>query len=164
MILFYNFIEFKPIRGHVIDTIALWPKAFYISMSIKRMTDLSAMHHSNVFRFTIGGAIGQYGNRCPALFLKYNSWYLTTCMNSVVSVTIYRDVPVPLHVFSHFYYEQRFNVSSGEYIIKVFINNALVKEVANSDARDFSNVKVYLSDDAHPQSDVIVKDFKYGIL
>jgi len=123
MILFYNFIEFKPIRGHVIDTIALWPKAFYISISIKRMTDLSAIQYSNVFRFTIDGANGQYGNRCPALFLKYNSWYLTTCMNSVVS-----------------------------------------KEVANSDARDFSNVKVYLSDDAHPQSDVIVKDFKYGIL
>jgi len=120
--------------------------------------------YTNIFHFTTGGNFNLYSDRCPSLFLNFNSWHLKADVNETKNIMIYSGGVVPLHVFSQFHYEQRFNASAGKHVVKLFIDNTLVKEAVNNDPRDFQNVKVYLSDDWKSASEVILKDFKYGIL
>jgi len=96
------------------------------------------------------------------LWTRANNLFLFTALNSNGNEIIY-DQPIPLNVFSHFYYEQRFNETTQKYVIKVLINDTIVKEIINNDVRDFQNVSVYLSDPWFSPANVIVKDFKYGI-
>jgi len=150
------------VKNHLYDIIALWPKQNFVTLSIKPMS--GTIIWANVFQFTTGENYGYHGTRCPSLFLHFDKWHCTTSANGNANNYIYSGEPIPMNVFSYFYYEQRFNATIQEYVIKVFINNTLVKEVINNDARDFQNVKIYLANSWYDPADAIVKDFKYGIL
>ena len=107
-----------------------------------------------------------YGDRCPFLSGRDNEWYFSSAVSSNRDGGIFTETyHVPLNVFSHWYYEQRFNASIQKHVAKLFINNTLVAETVNNDARDFHKVKVYLSDPWHvPHHDYLIKDFEYGPL
>jgi len=118
----------------------------------------------NIFHFTVGGNSVVYGDRCPGLFVHGRQVAFATALNGNKNGIIHNYRQYPMHAFSHWYYEQRFNTTSQKYVIKVFINNTLVNEVVNENAVEFQNVKLYVSDPWSQKPDVLIKDFKYGVL
>ena len=72
------------------------------------------------------------------------------------------DGQIPMNVFTHWHYEQRFDVTFNRYVSNLFINGTFVSRVYNDVAREFQDVEVYLS--LSPSADVLIKDFKYGPL
>jgi len=89
------------------------------------MTNTS-IEYLSIFHFTTGGNKNEYSHRCPALFLNFNSWLVKGDVNETKDIMIYSGVVVPLYVFSHFHYEQRFDASTGKHVVKLFIDNTLV--------------------------------------
>jgi len=69
-----------------------------------------------------------------------------------------------LNDFTRFYYEQRYNETNEDYVIRVFMNDTLVKEKVNSNPKECENVIVYTGDAWYRTSNVIVKDLKIGFL
>jgi len=109
----------------------------------------------NVFHFSVGGNVSVYGDRC--LWISGYMWLFNTAVSGNLNKRVYYE-PIPMNMFSHLYHEQRFNATTQKYVIKVSINNTVVTEMVNNDARDFQNVKVYLADPWYLPADVIVKD------
>jgi len=71
-------------------------------------------------------------------------------------------VPTTMNVFTNYYFEQRFNEAQGKYVVRLFINDIVVKTAVNSMAYEFENIKVYTSDEYYPTCNVIIKDLKFG--
>lgn len=96
-----------------------------------------------------------------------DQWHFSSALNWFVDGRLFTPVnyPIPLNVFSSWYYEQRFDATIQKHVAKVFINNTLVAEIVNDGAKDFHNVKLYVSDPWHSSQGVfVIKDFKYGPL
>ena len=155
------FIVFKPTRGNLYRRITVWPKENFVSFQFKLMSLIGVWR--NVFHFTLLHDSSSYGDRCPALFLINDQIEFVTALNGYRNGALCRGLSVPTNVFIPVYYEQRFNATTGNYVIKTFINNTLVNEVVNNDARDFQDVKLYIGNPWYESPDVIIKDFKYGI-
>jgi len=151
-----------PTRDRLYEVIALWPKDNFVSLSIKPIIYHETMSRS-IFHFTLGGNDAVYGDRCPGLWIAGYNLLLLTGVSGNMNKQVYYG-PIPMNVFSHFYYEQRFDATTQKYVIKVSINNTVVTEMVNNDARDFQNVKAYFGNPWYLPADIITKDFKFGTL
>jgi len=116
------------------------------------------------FHFTIGPNVKGLGSRCPALLTYGGKYYFRHQLDGLEDQYILSRLPIAMNVFTNFYYEQKYNVTIGNYVVRAFINNTLVSSDINRNASVFHNVKVYTSDPWHEPLDCIIKDFKFGFL
>ena len=130
-------------RGNQIETISTWGKHFSIEADITINTKPN--NWCNVFHFTKGGDNWrQHGNRIPSMWIhKDNKFYI---MHSVQGNSNHYsrhsvNYGQKFHLLVHQYQN-----SNGKDYFEIKIDNQSVHLIENTDARDWSNVKVYVSD------------------
>jgi hypothetical protein len=126
----------------------------------------SYAYYNNLFHFTIGPNINVLGSRCPTVFVYDSQVLIQTQLHGNANALNILQLPIPMHVFTKFYYEQRYDRNLDSYVVRVFVNDTLAKQQENNMAFEFENVKVYTSDQWHGplQDSVVIKDFMFGSL
>jgi len=99
-------------------------------------------------------------SRCPAVFNNGHNWIIKYTLDGYSQVLFY--VPMEFNVFTNFYYEQRYDRTEEDYVVRLYVNDILVKTGMNSFADEYENVKVYTGNAWYPSTDAVVKNFKFG--
>ena len=106
--------------------------------------------YANVIQLTAGGHYGNYSDRTPSAYLHDGTLGIISSVNGLD----YRfEYVKKLQVGTWTSLEIVQFIHGLNYLYQIFINRTKVHEVINTDAREFSSVKVYASNpwqDAQP--------------
>ncbi|XP_065641542.1 uncharacterized protein LOC105846743 isoform X2 [Hydra vulgaris] len=102
--------------------------------------------YGNVIHLTIENDMLTYGDRIPAVFFLPGISGLKICaaINNILNNCLNKTFYLKLGIWSSFKISQE--LFEGKYIYSIKLNNETLLNVENQDAREFSNVKVYVSD------------------
>jgi len=138
-----------------------WPKENYVSFSLKQLSIteewVSIVHFKDP-------NYDQANGRRPALYIFDGRLFLWHGIDGNLRVKVIENIPMAINTFIDIYYEQRYVEALGNYVVSLFVNNALVVERENSNASEVENVKVYACDGWQSAGDTIIKDLKFGSL
>ena len=103
----------------------------------------------------------KYGSRMPAIWFHSKSTRLHI-YNSINGTLVYHDEDkdLPMNVFTNIQMRQTLSID-GVYIFTVAVNGKSIWEVINGDAKDWSDVKVYLSSPWYPPANAYIQNFKF---
>ena len=131
-------------QGNLVSTIDQWGKYFQVSAEIQ-ITGLPTENWANVFHFTTGENNYELGSRIPGLWVNKS--------NQILYFTSGVDQEKDYEYSHEFSLGQKYLIDilqiphgNGEALYQIRIDGNLVHNKTNSNAMDFDNVKVYLSD------------------
>ncbi|XP_065679416.1 uncharacterized protein LOC105848419 isoform X1 [Hydra vulgaris] len=131
-------------RGVLITTFKSVPKEYEIAFDLK-LTSFITYTCANILQFTISSDYSNYGDRCPAAFVCKHLFVGVQICGSVNGRICYAVISKYINLldWTRFVISQRkFN---GSYNYSVQVNGEIMNTVENKDARDFKNVKLYIS-------------------
>nr|XP_047144967.1 uncharacterized protein LOC101241106 isoform X2 [Hydra vulgaris] len=151
-------VEQKLIKSNLNATLSFLEKTYSVSFKIKPRS--YSFGWKSVIHLTIGGNLGRYGDRCPAVWFLYDGsgrLYISSAVNGNYDY-IFTTEPLPLNQWSSLRISQ-FQIN-GIYMYTVYLNELLVHSVVNKKPQSFSNVKVYTADPWSDAQDGSIKDLK----
>nr|XP_047132656.1 uncharacterized protein LOC100199204 [Hydra vulgaris] len=136
--------EFNLTQGSLIGTLNILRKVYTVSFNVKPRNYTKGM--KNVLHLTLGNNFGAYGDRNPGVwFHEDGSGKLVIFAAVSGNVSYYIETPpLPLNQWTFVKIFQSF--MDSKYWFSVDINGINIHRVENSDARNFTNIKVYASD------------------
>ena len=141
---FTKFDEIDIRRNNLLTTLNVLPKEYSVSFEVFP-TMFNGGGWTNVIHLTTGDDAGSYGARTPAVFFAMERRQLRII--SAISGnnnTIYNALGSRINVWTSVKIVQ---FKSGDtYTYRIFINDTKKFQVVNNDPREFTNVKVYASD------------------
>ncbi|XP_065677921.1 uncharacterized protein LOC100201473 isoform X1 [Hydra vulgaris] len=151
-------VEQKLISGNLNATLSLLDKTYSVSFKLK--PNSYSQGWKSVIHLTIGGNLGQYGDRCPAVWFHGDGsgrLYISAAVNGNKDYT-FTTQPLPLNQWSSLRISQF--QTNGIYMYTIYLNELLVHSVINKKPQSFSNVKVYTADPWYDAQDGFIKDLK----
>ena len=145
-------------KGNLIATLKSMKKEYFVSFELKPTSFQKGW--KNVIHLTVGDNIFTYGDRNPGVwFHKDGSGRLLLC--SAISGNRNRckiTRPLQLNKWSKILIAQQ--LLNRVYIFKIFLNGKKVFSEVNRDARNFPNVKVFVTDPWHNAQKGFVRNLK----
>ena len=105
--------------------------------------------YSNILHVGLGGNKAHYGDRTPIIWFKPNTTIMQ--INCDINGRDYKLIvtdPKPINEWTRVEMSQ-LRQMDGVYQLTVQIAEVIVTQINNTDARDFSDVKVYTGDSFH---------------
>ncbi|XP_065652260.1 uncharacterized protein LOC105843863 isoform X3 [Hydra vulgaris] len=146
------------IKGNLNATLSLLEKTYSVSFKLKPRS--YSQGWKSVIHLTIGGNLGQYGDRCPAVWFHSDGsgrLYISAVVNGNKDYT-FTTQPLSLNQWSSLQISQF--QTNGVYMYTVYLNELLVHSVINKQPQSFLNVKVYTADPWYDAQDGVIKDLK----
>nr|XP_047140253.1 uncharacterized protein LOC105847613 [Hydra vulgaris] len=147
------------VKNNLIARMPLLEKSYSVSFKIKPKS-YKAMVFSSVIHLTIGGNVGNDGDRTPGIWFSNDasgSLLIASSVNGVVSHS-YPTKPLQLHEWSSIRVSQfQFN---DVYMYALYFNGGIIYKIQNSQPKTFSNVYVYAADPWSDTADASIKDFR----
>ena len=146
--------EHQLVKNTLLSTLPTLGKEWKISFQFKP-TNYDFKDWTNLVHLTVGGNHEHYGDRTPAIFFKPDrGLVVSSSINGENNNYVRTRVPTP--PVNHWTTVSVSQIKSDcAYVFKVEVNGAEAWSMDNSQAREFTSVKVYASDpfyNAHPGS------------
>ncbi|XP_065653497.1 coadhesin-like isoform X2 [Hydra vulgaris] len=145
------------LKNNLVTTLMKHTKEYTVSFKIKPTSFLNQW--ANVIRLTINNDNDKYGDRNPAVFFRKNGTGLHICsaVSGIVNYVKNTDQLV-LDNWTSVKIAQEF--VGKNYIYSIELNGRTILNIKNNDTRDFSNVKVYVSDPWFEAQPGFIKDLQ----
>ena len=132
-------------RNHLYETIPTLFKQWSLSLEIMLMGVID--NRSNILRIGLGGNADEYGDRTPAIFLPSNSKVLR--IDSAVNGDRKHSTNLPVIQINRW---TKIEISQlrqpdDKYQFTIRMAGTIKYQIINTDPREFTDVKVYTSDD-----------------
>ena len=123
-------------------------------------TSLPGNMYCNILHFTKGAEIGQHGDRYPAVYshIPDMKFQISSAVNNRDEYTEKHQIEV--NKTYNIVLQQRY-VSNGIYQYEVIINGQIYKSLVNNHARQFYNMKAYVSNPWTQSCIGIISDVKF---
>ncbi|XP_047124015.1 uncharacterized protein LOC105845560 isoform X3 [Hydra vulgaris] len=146
-------------KGNLITIIERLNKEFSVSFDLNP-TSIVNDHFGNVIHLTIENDISTYGDRIPAVFFIPGASRLHICaaINNIPNNCLNQTSDLKLGMWSSLKISQE--LIKGKYNYSIQLNNEILLNVENQDAREFLNVKVYVSDPWFDASPAYIRNLK----
>lgn len=134
-----------------------------MSFDLRRIEAPPKSYYANVLLFTTGAPYGSSGNRNPGVWFdrNTNNMFISSSVNGNHDKS-YMINTIPTDRFTNYMVVQH-QTEAGKYVYRIFINGNQVMKTNNPAAREYQNVKVYMSESDKPTS-AIVRNFVYSNL
>ena len=133
----------RPIEENtLISTLSHLSKTYYLSFDVEA-TEFGSGYQS-IIHLTIGGDKAQYGDRTPAVW--YNSGkklYICSAVSGNRDNCYTHPNQAQLNTYTNVQISQR--LENGKYMYRIYIDGERTHEVENTQPKDFTDVKVYVS-------------------
>ena len=133
-------------KGKLITTLPILEKSYFVSFEMKP-TSLPGGYH-NILHFTIGGDIGKYGERTPAVWSNGNSLHVCSAVSG--NANYCQDIHNFIKINEWFSLNISQQLTNGKYMYKIETNGTVFHEVENKEPATFDNVEVYVSNPWYP--------------
>ncbi|XP_065671442.1 uncharacterized protein LOC100209097 isoform X2 [Hydra vulgaris] len=146
-------------RNNLVATIVLLKRQFSVSFELKPTLYKTGWH--SVFHMTIGQNLENYGDRNPGIWFNNDGsgkLHVAFSLNGNNNYFFTTKSSLPLNEWSKIEILQRLQFSV--YVFEVRLYENVVFTINNNDARDFKNVKVYVSDPWYNAQPGLVKNLK----
>ncbi|XP_065640122.1 uncharacterized protein LOC100209097 isoform X1 [Hydra vulgaris] len=146
-------------RNNLVATMVLLKTQFSVSFELKPTLYKTGWH--SVFHMTIGQNLENYGDRNPGIWFNNDGsgkLHVAFSINGNNNYFFTTKSSLPLNEWSKIEILQRLQFSV--YVFEVRLNEKVVFTINNNDARDFKNVKVYVSDPWYNAQPGLVKNIK----
>jgi hypothetical protein len=131
------------VKGSLLTTLPILTKGWRVSLEIFP-TDYSYGGWTNILHLTIGGNMGQYGDRTPAIFF-HPSYGMRISSAANGNKDHYIDItPSTINQWTALEVSQQ--LIGGKYVYSINIGGQQVHSTENTGAKEFSDVKVFASD------------------
>ena len=103
---------------------------------------------SNVLHMGLGGDYGRYGDRSPGIWLTnmQTRLHIPSAINGKSNYYSYGNTaPIPMNEWTRVQVSQ-LRQADGSYLFSIRIAGSIFTEIVNTNPSDFSDVKVYTSD------------------
>ena len=167
------FLDFKPIRGFLLDTIDTWPKHWFVEFNLtvhsmdEDPEDSQPSKNKDFFsvlHFTKGENYGEFGDRFPAFFIRKSRLELRPVIEienpAITSNRVNSDTSI------QFGRKYSFKLFSREistiHKMQIFVDGELTSEGEHLGQQEISNLKVYVSNPWYQAPDVTLSDLRYG--
>ncbi|XP_047124613.1 A disintegrin and metalloproteinase with thrombospondin motifs adt-1 [Hydra vulgaris] len=149
--------ETSILKNNLVKTLMKHTKEYTVSFEIKPTRFL--YEWANVIHLTTNNNNHKYGDRNPAVFFHQNGSGLHIC-SAVSGIINYvkNTNKLGLHNWSSVKIAQEFKES--KYIYSIELNGQRILYIENNDTRDFSNVKVYVSNPWYEAQPGFIKNLK----
>ncbi|XP_065662141.1 uncharacterized protein LOC100199204 isoform X3 [Hydra vulgaris] len=148
--------EFNLNQGSLIGTLNILRKVYTVSFNVKPRNYTKGM--KNVLHLTLGNDFAAYGDRNPGVwFHNDGSGKLVVFAAVSGNVSYYIETP-PLALNQWTFVKIFQSFSDNKYWFSVDVNGVNIHRAENSDARDFTNIKVYASDLWYDSQDGSISD------
>ena len=134
-------IEIK--KNQIIKTLNILPKEYEVSFEVKPTSKTNATY-SNVIHFTVGGDNAVYGDRTPAVWFHFSNFHFSSTLNGLVDGLYGSNVIMKLMEWTKIKISQL--LIKGNYVFTIWVAESLIYNIINYQAREFHDVKVYISD------------------
>lgn len=121
--------------------------------------------YSSILRIGSGPNNSRYGDRMPAIFFQARTTRLQIAsgINSKTNyIAPYTD-PIPMNKWTRVEVSQ-LRQTDGKYLYTIRVAGKIFHQTTNSDAREFSNMKVYTSDNYYVTADALLTNLKIDSL
>ncbi|XP_065674909.1 uncharacterized protein LOC136091363 [Hydra vulgaris] len=136
-----NITQIKP--NQLLTILTNFPKEYEISFDFKPTSYLNQWE--SIIHFTIGGNYANYGDRSPGVWISpYNDLYFASAINGSSSNEIYSTIIPPINEWIKVKISQI--KLKSQYIYTIDIANNKIYSTQNTLSKNFSHVKVYMSD------------------
>ena len=159
---YINYIFIIVSKGNLLETLPIWGRIFTVEADIT-VTKIPEASWTNVFHFTKGENVGDYGDRIPCVTIsKSGYFYISSAVSGFIDYMpkkFYFDVGKKHHL------EIQQIQSGGKIIYEMLVDGNTIYSGENTDPRDFQNVKLYVSDpwhDAFTSEYGMLKNLKYS--
>ena len=134
-------------RNTLLKTLPTLAKEWKVTFDFKP-TDYNYRGPAQVLQMTIGGKVGNIGDRTPALWMhKTRGVYIVTALSGKAAVGKYIKKKPSIDEWSKVEISQ---VKQGyKYMFSLVIKGETLWSVENTQPKEFSNVKVFASSDWH---------------
>lgn len=146
------------IQDNIFNTLKTLSSRYTITFDIKPYGLVTET--SNILHVTIGGNVGQYGDRYPSIFFHPKSTKLKVCTGIGNNDNYQIDtVTLPMYEWSSIKLAQQ--DVDGKLTFMVFVNDKQEESVVNNnDVEDFHEMTVYLTDKWYPHAKAFVRNLK----
>ena len=144
---------------NVLQVIPKWGAQFRVSAYIT-VTDSHFKHNwENIFQFTKGGSHAQYGDRIPAMWAHRDGYFMISSAVSGDKNHRYKFA----YEFGKQYQVviQQHQKTDGKVMYEIIIDGLLMYEIENTLPKNFTNVKVYLSNKWQQPFDGLMTHFEF---
>jgi len=153
---------------HLLNTISLWPKTWYVETHITIAIIPNQSHVRNIFHFTTDGDVGVYGYRVPAIFLLDGKIQFRADTNGHPDrfSEDYALSPFAIGTKFHVRIEQVYDSVASKYMINAYVNRILQYKIDSPHPTEIQNVKVYTCDKWYDicTGMFVLHGFRYGPL
>lgn len=144
------------------ETLPIWGRFYTVEADIT-VTKIPDDSWTNVFHFTKGENLANYGDRIPSVWINKGAehFYIASAVsgNKDYKKTFDFDVGKKYHLKIQ-------QIQSGNKIIyEVLVDGNTIHSGENTNPKDFENVKVYVSDPWHDAFTLeygVLENFKYS--
>ena len=171
IILWVNYLYILKLLGELlsknnhIETIPSLSRAWYVSFEINPVATVDGW--TNVVHFTTGSDFDVHGSRIPAVFIHTRSTRLHVCSSiSGNKNSCFDSDPLHMNKFTRVEISQVQTSSTvvNSLLFSIKLDGIQVFQQQNTDARYFSNVKVYKADTYYNPTKAFIKNLIYGNL
>ena len=135
-------------KNNLIGTLSKLNKEYSVSFDVKPTT--YGNHHRNILHVTLGGDSDRYGDRTPGVWFSPSNPSGTT--SSLLIISPINGAHNEFNTKASFPTNKWIGVKidqtkvGAEYFYAIHIDGVQVYKVMNTDARDYSDLKVYAGD------------------
>ena len=159
--------DMKPTKHNLMLTIGYFPVEYKISFQVNPKS-YDGSDWKNVLQFSSGsgsGGSGPYGSRNPGIWASTDKWRVASAVNSFLG---YGYVVEPTNVYNINEWIQidvsQIKDDKGKYNYSVMFNGELVHSVINTQPKNFSAVKVYVSNPWHDALNSVIRSLSCLLL
>ncbi|XP_065641517.1 uncharacterized protein LOC105843224 [Hydra vulgaris] len=155
--------EIQLVKGNLATTLETLSKEYSMSFEIK--PSVFETFWTSVIHLTTGKNVGSYGDRTPAVFLCENAtcpilgcFKIGFVFSGNMDYYIFTTDPIKLDVWSSLKVVQKYMHGKYMYLVQLNCKNIFYDE--NTDAKELSNVQVYISDPWHEVQPGLIRNLK----
>ena len=156
--LLLNVFPGKPaalVRRRLMKTLSVLPKQFDISFDFKATKWIGRW--TNIMHLTTGANCCGIGQRIPAIFPLNGKLAISFAVDR--NGNYYFWTPkLALNTWYNFRLTQQ--LVGKNYIYRVYMNNKIIHTKVNTNAKDYKNVKVYVTDNYHNAQPGFIKNLR----
>ena len=144
-------VEFQVTTNHLHQTLPTFYKQWSISVNIMPIGILTGENEwGNILRVGLGGDREEYGDRTPAIWFTPSTTKMSiySAINGDSEYFIETD-PIPINAWAWVEMSQ-VRQPDGVYQFTIRMAGAIIHQIINTDPREFSDVKIYTSDNYWP--------------